>query len=118
MNRTLLQKVGAGTALLLVSSLVWAQTKYNLQEPQTEVARQMYDLHTIILVICLVICVGVFGMMFYSIIRHRKSVGHQAAQFHETPPWKLSGRRSVLILIGMLSCDANVLALKDTSSPT
>ena len=67
----------------LVSGLVWAQARYNLQQPQTEVARQIYDLHTIILVICLVIFVGVFGMMFYSVVRHRKSVGHQAAQFHE-----------------------------------
>ena len=43
----------------------------------------MYDLHTIVLIICLVIFVGVFGMMFYSMLKHRKSVGHKAAQFHE-----------------------------------
>ena len=119
MNKTLLRKIGAGTALLLVSSLVWAQAKYNLQEPQTEVARQMYDLHTTILVICLVIFVGVFAMMFYSVIRHRKSVGHQAAQFHENATveiiWTVI---PFFILIGMAwPATQSLLTLKDTSSP-
>lgn len=119
MIKMLLQKIGAGAALLPVSSLVWAQAKYNLQEPQTEVARQMYDLHTIILVICLVIFVGVFGMMFYSVIRHRKSVGHQAAQFHENATveiiWTVI---PFFILIGMAwPATQSLLMMKDTSSP-
>jgi cytochrome c oxidase subunit 2 len=119
MNKTLLQKVGVGTALWLISSLVWAQAKYNLQEPQTEVARQMYDLHTLILVICLVICVGVFGMMFYSIIRHRKSVGHQAAQFLENASVEISWTVIPFFnLIGMeWPATQSLLSLKDTSSP-
>jgi len=119
MIKTLLQKIGVSTALMLISSLVWAQTKYNVQEPQTEVARQMYDLHTIILVICLVIFVGVFGMMFYSVIRHRKSVGHEAVQFHENVTveiiWTVV---PFFILIGMAwPATQSLLALKDTSSP-
>jgi cytochrome c oxidase subunit II len=119
MIQTLLQKIGVGAASMLISSLVWAQAKYNLQEPQTEVARQMYDLHTIILVICLVIFVGVFGMMFYSVIRHRKSVGHQAVQFHENAIveiiWTVV---PFFILIGMAwPATQSLLALKETSSP-
>ena len=43
----------------------------------------MYDLHCCIFWICVVIFVGVFGVMFYSIYKHRKSIGHKAAQFHE-----------------------------------
>ena len=50
-------------------------SKYNLQEPVTEMARQMYDLHTQIFLICCVIFVIVFGAMFYAIWAHRKSVG-------------------------------------------
>src|SRR5258706_13972906 len=57
--------------------------RYNLQPPQTIIAREIYDLHTLIFVICCVIFVVVFGAMTYSIIMHRKSVGHKAEQFHE-----------------------------------
>jgi cytochrome c oxidase subunit 2 len=79
----------------------------------------MYDLHTIVLVICLIIFVGVFGMMFYSVIRHRKSVGHQAVQFHENTTveiiWTVI---PFFILIGMAwPATQSVLAMKDTSSP-
>src|SRR5512141_1951089 len=53
--------------------------RYNLQDPVTPVARQMYELHSYIMWICLAIFIGVFGGMFYSLIKHRRSVGHQAA---------------------------------------
>ena len=57
--------------------------RYNLQTPQSAIAHQIYDLHTLIFIICCVIFVLVFGVMTYSIIYHRKSVGHKAEQFHE-----------------------------------
>ncbi len=118
MIKTSLQKIGVGAASMLISSLGWAQARYNLQEPQAEVARQMYDLHTIILVICLVIFVGVFGMMFYSVIRHRKSVGHRAAQFHQNAIveiiWTVV---PFFILIGMAwPATQSLLSPKNTSS--
>ena len=53
------------------------------QDPVTEVAHRQIDLHNYILLVCCVIFVGVFGVMFYSIFKHRKAAGHQAAQFHE-----------------------------------
>jgi len=119
MIKTLLQIIGAVAALMPLSGLAWAQAKYNLQEPATEIARQMYDLHTIVLVICLVIFVGVFGMMFYSVIKHRKSVGHQAAHFHENTyveiMWTVV---PFFILIGMaFPATQSLLAMKDSSSP-
>jgi cytochrome c oxidase subunit 2 len=119
MTKMSLQRIGAVAALMPLSGLAWAQAKYNLQEPQTEIARQMYDLHTVILVICLVIFVGVFGMMFYSVIKHRKSVGHQAAHFHENATveiiWTVI---PFFILIGMAwPATQSLLAMKDTSSP-
>src|SRR5688572_2379365 len=60
-----------------------AANQYNLQPPQSEIARQIYDLHTLIMWIIVVIFVVVFGAMTYSIIYHRKSIGHKAEQFHE-----------------------------------
>ena len=46
--------------------------------------KNIYDLHMIILGICTVIGLGVFGVMFYSIIYHRKSRGVAPATFHES----------------------------------
>jgi cytochrome c oxidase subunit 2 len=42
----------------------------NLPEPQSTIARQIYDQHTLALWICLVIFIGVFGTMFYSVLKH------------------------------------------------
>lgn len=121
MIKTLFQKIGAGTLTMLVPALVWAQdkAKWNLQEPQTKIAHEMYDLHTIVLIICLIIFVGVFGAMFYSVIYHRKSVGHKAAHFHENTTveilWTVI---PFFILIGMAwPATKSVLAMRDTSSP-
>jgi len=55
----------------------------NLTKGVTQLSNELYDLHMLILWICVFIGVVVFGAMFYSIFHHRKSKGHQAAQFHE-----------------------------------
>lgn len=93
--------------------LIW-----NLKEPVTEIARQIYDLHTLLLIICLVIFVAVFGVMFYSIFAHRKSKGHKPATFHESTTveiiWTIV---PFLIVIGMaLPATKTVVAMKDTSN--
>lgn len=93
--------------------------RYNLQTPQTVIAHEIYDLHTLILAICGVIFVVVFSAMFYAIFRHRKSVGHKAEQFHENTTveivWTVI---PFLILIGMAyPATKTVIAMKDTSSP-
>jgi cytochrome c oxidase subunit 2 len=76
--------------------------QYNLQTPVTPIAHQIYDLHTWILLVCLFIFVVVFGFMFYALFKHRKSVGHQAANFHHNTKieviWTLI---PFLILIGI-----------------
>ena len=45
--------------------------RYNLQAPQTVIAREIYDLHTLIFLICCVIFVVVFGALFYAFFKHR-----------------------------------------------
>jgi cytochrome c oxidase subunit II len=55
----------------------------NLPIGQTQLSADVYDLHMLILWICVFIGIGVFGVMFYSIYHHRKSRGHVAEQFHE-----------------------------------
>jgi cytochrome c oxidase subunit 2 len=96
---------------------VHAEWQLNLQQPETAIAHEMYDLHTIILIICLVIFIVVFGAMFYAILKHRKSVGHKAEQFHENTTveiiWTVI---PFIILIGMaLPATKTILAMKDTA---
>jgi cytochrome c oxidase subunit 2 len=57
--------------------------RLGFQDQKTELGQSIYHLHNIVSMICLVIFVVVFGVMFYAIWKHRKSVGHQAVPFHE-----------------------------------
>ncbi|RMG58211.1 MAG: cytochrome c oxidase subunit II [Gammaproteobacteria bacterium] len=59
-------------------------SKLNLRPGVTEISHDVYDLHMMVLWICVAIGLVVFGAMFYSILKHRKSKGHEAAQFHES----------------------------------
>ena len=68
----------------LFSSSVWADMKLNLTQGVTRVSEEVYDLHMFALWICTAIGVVVFGAMFWSMIFHRKSKGHKAADFHES----------------------------------
>ncbi|MGI9295764.1 MAG: cytochrome c oxidase subunit II, partial [Pseudomonadales bacterium] len=56
----------------------------NMTPGVTATSRDIYDLHMLIFWVCVVIDVVVFGVMFYSILVHRKSRGFKAAQFHES----------------------------------
>lgn len=90
--------------ILMALGLGTAQAEYtlNLMKGVTKVSNDIYDLHMLILWICVFIGIGVFGTMFYSIYHHRKSRGHQAAQFHENTTveiiWTII---PTLILVGM-----------------
>ncbi|MGZ5029537.1 MAG: cytochrome c oxidase subunit II [Methylobacter sp.] len=71
--------------ILMALGLGTVQADYtlNLMKGVTKVSNDIYDLHMLILWICVFIGIGVFGTMFYSIYHHRKSKGHKAEQFHE-----------------------------------
>ena len=69
--------------LALSSGSALANYSINMPVGVTDISHKVYQLHMAILWICVVIGIIVFGVMFYAIIFHRKSTGHQAAQFHE-----------------------------------
>jgi cytochrome c oxidase subunit 2 len=74
----------------------------NMPVGVTAVGQSIYDLHMIILWICIVIGVAVFGVMFYSIFYHRKSRGVVPAQFHESTKVEIAWTVvPFIILIGM-----------------
>nr|WP_205743949.1 cytochrome c oxidase subunit II [Grimontia sedimenti] len=92
-------------------------SSFNLTPGVTEISEKVYGLHMTILWICVAIGVVVFGVMFWSIIHHRKSKGAVAANFHESTKveilWTLI---PFLILIGMAVPATKVLlAMEDPS---
>ena len=95
--------IASGNALMLAWS-AGAQAELGLNMPRgvTSISQQVYDLHMLIFWICVVIGVVVFGVMFWSIYHHRKSLGAVPAQFHESTlvevVWTVI---PMLILIGM-----------------
>jgi cytochrome c oxidase subunit II len=108
----------AAATLGPVAGAAWAN-QYNLQPPQSIIANHIYDLHTLIMWIIVAIFVLVFGFMMYAIVKHRKSVGHQAEQFHENTTveiiWTII---PFIILIGMAyPATKTIIAMKDTSNP-
>ena len=60
-----------------------SESNWNLPVGVTEISREVFSLHMIIFWICVAIAVVVFAVMFWSLIRYRKSAGAKAAHFHE-----------------------------------
>ena len=95
-----------------------AVNQLNFAPPVTKIAEQQHWLHWFMMVICAVIFVLVFGVMFYSILKHRKSVGHKSQELPE-PIW-VELRWTIvplLVVIGMALPATKVLvAQKDTTN--
>ncbi len=79
-----MRKRVAGLILAFLSPMSVAQNQVNMSPGVTEIGADIFELHMLIMWICVVIGIAVFAVMFYSIYAHRKSKGHQAAQFHES----------------------------------
>ena len=98
MRRSLLAALPAAVLLPLSA----AADELNMPVGVTAVSRDIYDLHMLIFWICVAIGVVVFGAMLYSMIAHRKSVGHEPANFHESTKLELAWTIvPVLILVAM-----------------
>ena len=101
-----LLKLALGPVLMLMSVVALASggeaSQVNMSPGATQVGERIYDLHMIILGICTIIGILVFGVMFYSIIYHRKSKGFKPAHFHESTKVEIAWTVvPFLILIGM-----------------
>jgi cytochrome c oxidase subunit II len=107
------------TLLAMAMGVVHADWKMNLQTPNSAVAEQMFGLHTLITVICVVIFVLVFGVMFYSLYAHRKSKGHKAANFHENATVEVIWTVIPFFILLAMAWPATkaVLDMRDTSAP-
>jgi cytochrome c oxidase subunit 2 len=95
-----------------------AVNEINLQPPATAIAEELYHLHTFMLILCTVIFVGVFGVMFYSVFAHRKSKGHKASHFHESTTVEIIWTIVPFVIVVLMALPATktVVAMKDTSN--
>ena len=105
------------TLLALASTGAFAAWDLNLPVGVTPISKIVYDLHMLILWICVAIGVVVFGVMFISILRHRKAAGARAAQFHHSTfaeiAWTII---PIVILVAMaVPATTTLIEMEDTT---
>jgi cytochrome c oxidase subunit 2 len=95
-----------------------AVRQMTFQQPVTQIAAEINTLHHWMMGICLAIFLAVFGVMLYSIMKHRKSLGHKAASFHESTAVEIGWTivPFVIIILMALPATRTVVAMKDTSN--
>ncbi len=114
----------AGTAVFTVAYAVNdlpggpAVNQLNLPPPVTKIAEEQHWLHWFMLIVCMVIFIAVFSVMFYSIWKHRKSKGHKAATFHESVVVEIVWTVIPFIIVILMALPATkvVVAMKDTTN--
>jgi cytochrome c oxidase subunit 2 len=110
----------ATSAAMAVNSLPGgpAVNQLDLHPPVTKIAVEQMWLHNFMMIVCLVIFVAVFGVMFYSIFKHRKSKGHKAANFHESVKVEIAWTVAPFLIVIAMALPATkaVVAMKDTSA--
>jgi len=99
------------TLLFLVPALVFSEASdYNMPVGVTEVSEEIFDLHMLIMWICVWIGVVVFGIMFWSLWKYRKSSGAIAAKFDDhfwlEIAWTIA---ATVILVGMAIPSTSVM---------
>ncbi len=128
MTRLGMQHAGAilGSAAAWLSTAAYAVNdlpggpavnQLNLHPAVTKIAEEQNWLHWFMMAICLVIFVAVFSVMFYSIWKHRKSVGHKSANFHESTLVEIAWTIVPFIIVIAMALPATkaVVAQKDTT---
>ena len=95
-----------------------AVNQINLHPPVSPIAVEQHWLHLFMLVICVVIFVAVFAVMFWSIWKHRKSKGARAANFHESTTVEIAWTIVPFVIVILMALPATrvVVAMKDTSA--
>jgi cytochrome c oxidase subunit 2 len=106
----------AATWLILVAPGLTGN-EINMPRGVTQQSADHFDLHMIVLWVCVVIGIGVFTVMFTSIVLHRKSRGYEAATFsHSTKAEIIWTVIPVLILVAMaLPATTALVRMEDSS---
>lgn len=108
----------AGGLSVLLAPVAQAEYALNMTKGVTPISRDLYDLHMIVLWVCVAIGVLVFGAMAWSIVFHRKSRGAVSAHFHESTMVEIIWTIAPLaILIGIaIPATGTLLDLEDAKT--
>ena len=114
MKKTILQ-FASGIALIGWALIAQAD-ELNLRPGVTDISREVYDLHMLILGICVAIGVVVFGVLFWSVYAHRKSRGQEAAQFHHSTKLEIAWTIVPTIILVLMAIPSTqvLIAMYDT----
>jgi cytochrome c oxidase subunit 2 len=105
-------------ALMVLPSFSHSEWELNLPESVTAIGREIHSLHMIIFYVCVAIAIVVFGIMLYSIIRHRKSLGVEAKPFHESTLVEVIWTTIPLVILVAMAIPATqtLIAMYDTET--
>jgi cytochrome c oxidase subunit 2 len=124
----MLGRIGSFALSLFAAASAFAQVKdlpggpavnqLDLHPPVTRIAAEQQWLHNFVMIICVLIFIGVFGVMFYSIFKHRKSKGAKAASFHESTTVEVIWTVVPFVIVILMAWPATrvVVAMKDTTA--
>jgi cytochrome c oxidase subunit 2 len=119
-NLLLAAGAAIGGAAHAVQDLPGGPTVRQLNMPVgvTKIAQEQHFLHTVMMILCTVIFIAVFAVMFYSIWKHRKSVGHKAANFHESVVVEVIWTIVPFVIVILMALPATkvLVAQKDTTN--
>lgn len=110
-----LKKIGAaalGFIGFCFSGSAFAAYQLNMTEGVTPISHDVYRLHMAAFYISLVICVIVFGVMFYSIIMHHKSRHPVAAKFDQHLGLEITWAVIPLLILIIIAIPATVVVLR------
>jgi cytochrome c oxidase subunit 2 len=95
-----------------------AVNQLNMHPPVTKIAEEQHWLHWFMLIICSVVFVAVFAVMFYSIWKHRKSVGHKPATFTDSMSVEILWTAVPFVIVILMALPATkvLVAQKDTTN--
>jgi cytochrome c oxidase subunit 2 len=107
-----------GVALSFCGAFARAQAPYNFQSPKTQIAHQIYELHAFVQAICAGICVVLFAVLFYAIVRFRKSPGRAPMKFTGYKPVEIAWVIVPVLILIVIAIPATraVFAMKNTSN--
>ena len=95
-----------------------AVNQLNLHPAVTKIAAEQAWLHWFMLIVCTVIFIAVFAVMFYSIWKHRKDKGYKAANFHESVTVEVIWTIVPFVIVILMALPATkvIVAMKDTTN--